>query len=305
MRVRVAVCITTYKRPNGLARLLSALNEIAFRKIDPAIVDLEIIVVDNDPASSACTICETARFSGKWPLRYYVEPRRGISYARNAAVQLSQGADYVAFIDDDEWPHQYWLDELLEVQRTYNSEVVLGPVLPYYDPTTPSWVIKGRFFERPRYPTGTSIKYGRTGNALIKASVFEQIGLFDEKFALSGGEDTHFFMRLLQTGGKIIWADDAVVYEEVPKSRSNLHWILRRAYRVGNTLALCERELLKAPTTLTFRIAKALVRIAFGVVLLPPSFLVGFHSLVKSLVYILQGMGQLSGVVGIRYAEYK
>ena len=45
----VTVCVATCQRPVGLARLLSSLEQLAV----PAGVELEIVVVDNDPERSA------------------------------------------------------------------------------------------------------------------------------------------------------------------------------------------------------------------------------------------------------------
>lgn len=304
MCVSVSICIPTYKRPNGLTRLLLSLNELTFLKTDPAALNVEVVVVDNDPSASARLICDEARRWLRWPLTYHVEPRRGIPYARNAAVRLASTADYIAFIDDDELPSTYWLDELLDVQRKYSSDAVFGPVLPVYEADTPLWVIRGRFFQRPRHVTGTALKYGASGNVLVKASVFKQIGFFDEYLALCGGEDTDFFMRLRLNGGTLTWADAAVVYEDVPRSRSNLRWILKRAYRTGTIVSLCERKM-SDPRILIVRAAKGCAWFVIGVALLLSNLCLGFHRLAWALVYIFRGIGQLCGLFGFRYNEYK
>lgn len=154
----VSICVATYQRPEGLKRLMAGLDRLIFTKLEQP--QIEIILVDNDPTCSARTFCEQFQLQFKWSLKYFSEPQRGISYERNKAVaEASDAADFILFIDDDEVPEPAWLDELLIAQQAYNADVVAGPSLPFFPvPDTPEWVVKGKFFESPRfYRSSTSI----------------------------------------------------------------------------------------------------------------------------------------------------
>lgn len=119
--MQVAVCVITYKRPIGLARLLDGLNALTFAGDPPCV---RCIIVENDESGTAATVCDEARAGFRWELESYTEPRRGIPFARNTAVARAlETADFIAFIDDDEVPEPTWLDELLRVQREYRSDV--------------------------------------------------------------------------------------------------------------------------------------------------------------------------------------
>ncbi len=109
----LAVCALTYRRPEGLARLLDGLAGLAFSGEPP---ELRIIIVDNDPDRSARAFCDERARSFPWPLEYRHEPTPGIAPARNAALEAARGADWIAFIDDDEVPEQAWLDSLIQAQ---------------------------------------------------------------------------------------------------------------------------------------------------------------------------------------------
>lgn len=301
--MRVAVCVITYKRPEGLRRLLEGLEVLKFGKVPPPA--LEIIVVDNDPAGLAC-----AEFEGAdrvYPLKCYVEPRRGIPYARNKAIAcVEDGVDFVACVDDDEVPEPGWLDELLHVQQLYDADVVAGPVLRHFDGPLPDWATKGKFFEKPRYSTGHPIKFVSTANVLVRTKMFGGTDKpFDERLALNGGEDTHFFLRMHRAGRRMVWADGAAVHELIPSSRANLGWLLRRAYRVGNSLALCEMDLYPSVSTRVVRAAKAAGRIARGLSLFAPSVIRGRHVFVKALQDVCWGAGSFAGMAGMAYEEYK
>jgi len=56
---------------------------------------------------------------------------------------------------------------------------------------------------------------------------------FDPQFALSGGEDQDFFVRLSKAGKRFAWSDEARAHGDVPDTRANLGWLLRRAYSVA------------------------------------------------------------------------
>lgn len=306
--VRVAVGIITYHRPEGLRRLIGQLDNLVFEGTAP---DLEIVIVDNDPDGSARDFCREVEPHLRWPLQYYVEPRRGIPYARNRVISCaSEDRDFVAFIDDDEVPEPSWMDDLLRVQRVYNADVVYGPVLPLFGEGAPAWVAKGGFFQhtfvRAGYRTGHSLELADTNNVLISTRVLRGMDrLFDGRFALTGGSDTHFFMRVFQAGYKLVWADSARVYEHIPNSRANARWILQRAYRLGNTRSLCELDLEPSIVGQVAPAVKGWGRIVQGLVYLPPALLRGRHELVRTLCNVCYGAGRLAGLIGLRYKEYR
>ncbi|MCU1346555.1 MAG: glycosyl transferase, partial [Acidimicrobiia bacterium] len=96
----VAICVVSFQRPVGLARLLHALAALETGRP----VSLEVIVVDNDIAGSARTVLDEFRPQAPWPLRYVRQPAQGIPHARNVAVTEAWHADFIAFMDDDEAP---------------------------------------------------------------------------------------------------------------------------------------------------------------------------------------------------------
>ena len=303
--MRIAVCIATFRRPEGLRGLLDGINRLTFVKYP--VPSIRVIVVDNDTAHSAAPVCDRFSPGSRWPVEYCLEPRRGIAQARNRAIACAgPDTDFVAFIDDDEIPEPYWLDDLLDTQRCYDADMVAGPVLPLLPEGSPHWLIRGRFFNRPRYATGQHLQFAGTGNVLIRSALFWQRGLnFNERFGLGGGEDADFSTRAVHTGLKIVWADEAIVYESVPPSRANARWILQRAYRVGNSTTWCETEMTSRTTARVIRAVKGSGRVVQGLLLSLPSLLIGRHALVKALQYVFRGAGMLAGLAGSRYEEYR
>ncbi|MFZ0962216.1 MAG: glycosyltransferase family 2 protein [Terriglobia bacterium] len=298
---QIAVCIPTYKRPEGLRRLLAAL---ATQEALPS-RQITIVVVDNEGSPQSRAICDEFASKLKYPLRYCCELRRGLSHVRNKAVEfVAEFADALAFIDDDEVPSQGWLKHLADCQQAYGADAVSGPVVPHFMSEVPQWVTAGRFFERPRYATGTLLPEARTGNALIRMEVFDRIGLFDDRFALTGGEDTDFFARLYESGGLIAWADEAIVDEWVPASRSNLRYILQRAYRAGNFIAFRTYPSQSFRQSLMYAF-RGLLRGMKGLCLLLASVTRSRSEVVKALQRVSHGAGLIAGASGMRYEQYR
>jgi succinoglycan biosynthesis protein ExoM len=300
---RVAVCVATFARPDGLSRLLDGLR--AQVVCDAA---MRVVVVDNDASGPARDACRARAADFELGLRYEVEPRRGITYARNTAVAAAgTDVDFIAMLDDDEVPGPNWLMTMLKVQAEYGAEIVAAPVVPYFPEPPPAWVVEGGFYDRTRYPTGHSLPHAHTGNVLVQRQVFEATGPFDDRFALTGGEDLQFFRRARATGARIIWADEAAVEEWVPASRANLNWLLRRSYRGGTTLGQVDLDRPDVLVARPMRLVRGMGRMVQGVLLTPVAALSPKRTvrLVRALQLIWRGAGMVAGVLGKRYEEYR
>jgi succinoglycan biosynthesis protein ExoM len=299
--MRIAICVATYKRPSLLANLIDGLSRLDVERLEGA--TLEVIIVDNDSNGSAEPVVRQTPMP--WPIRYAIESRRGIAQARNCALRLAAGADFVAFIDDDERPDPIWLTHLVSTQKKYDADVVSGPVYPAFEADVPKWIQEGPFFLPPSDPTGTLLDSCATNNALVKRGVFQAIGNFDEQFQLTGADDLHFFRRVYKEKYKIVWCADAAVSEIIGSDRGNLGWLLRRAYRGGNCQSLVEISLDNSSKTRALRTAKALVRIAQGTAEMVLAPLRGRIHATRSLRRICLGVGMITGLFRLQYQTYQ
>ena len=284
----ITVCVCTYKRPRLLKRLL---DEVGRQESDGRFT-YSIVVADNDHLQSGKEVVSNFAAASKVRVQYCVEARQNIALARNKAVENATG-DFVAFIDDDEFPAARWLLTLFEACHAYEVDGVIGPVKRYFDEQPPKWVIKGDFYERPTYPTGLIIDWtkGRTNNVLVKRSV---VGSDTQAFRpeFRTGEDQDFFRRMIDKGHKFIWCGEAVVYEVVPPIRWKRTFMLRRALLRGTVSVL-------QPTFGAVDIAKALVAIPAYTVALPVALVLGHHRFMALLVRLCDHLGTLLSALGI------
>lgn len=298
----VTVAVVTYRRPEGLRRLLGALAGQLRRDERP--YALKVLVVDNDAVGSSRPIVDEARLGGQMRIDYVIEPELGIPFARNHALHAaSPDTDVLAFVDDDEWPCEYWLDELLKVRANSGADCVWGPVAPDYEQPAARFFVRAGVFERLRLRDGARLPIAATNNVMFDWRFVIRHGIeFDVRMRFCGGSDLRFFMLNQRKGMKIAWSDRAIVHEVVPRHRMTWGWIVRRQYRIGNNFARCD--------TLDggwFRYARCLViglaLIATGVVIGPVG-LVSSKWMMKSLFFILNGAGMIGEICGRGLDEY-
>lgn len=240
----VTVAVVSYRRPEGLARLLRLLADQ--RTCSGAVPT--VLVVDNDPEGSAGPVVAAAGAG----VRYVLEPRPGISAARNAALEATT-TRVLVFVDDDEEPSPGWLRDLtgcFQADRGPGPLAgVVGPVVSAWEGEPDPWVAAGRFFDRRRLPTGTTVDVAATNNLLLDLDVVAG-RRFDGRFGLSGGSDTLFTRALTLAGARLVWCDEAVVTDVVPADRLTRGWVLKRARRSGNSHARCELALRRGSSPL-------------------------------------------------------
>ena len=210
--LKVAICVCTHNRSQGLMRLLVALQDIDLSGYNPDSV--ELIVVDNNPNPETEAICERAAPRLPIAIHYTTETRSGITYARNRALEvaLDRGADFVAFIDDDDQPQSDWLIQLLDRQAVTGADLVFGTWV--LDALMPQWARESGIFRSPvkAKHENKGGRYGLPGcastcNALVGRTIIERVGttgpVFNHTFRFSGGEDKDFFIRAHNLGARL------------------------------------------------------------------------------------------------------
>src|ERR1041385_6403593 len=100
----ITVCIYTFKRPELLRQIL---EDISVQETQNRF-SFSIVVTDNDRSESARAVVEAFRKRANIEVLYAVEPEQNIALARNRALANARG-QFVALIDDDEFPVKEWL----------------------------------------------------------------------------------------------------------------------------------------------------------------------------------------------------
>jgi glycosyltransferase involved in cell wall biosynthesis len=301
--IHIAVIIITYRRYQGLVKLLTELEQQQCHDSSRSF-HLTAIVVDNDSAGSAAASIEPFRSSKALSINYIIEANQGIPYARNAGLAaVPDDAEFFCFIDDDEWPGLTWVDELLKTQRATGADCVLGAVIPVYPESASTWLVKSKIFDSWHYADQTILKEAASNNVLISTDFIRRNRLlFEVRMRMTGGTDYLFFRQAFALGMRIVWSASAPVYEDVPKSRMTWRWIFQRQYRLGNTFSVSER-IAGTPWGLFKLALKGVARTGLGIVMLPALLFSPYYGM-RSIVHLLRGAGIVAGAYGHTHQEY-
>ncbi len=299
----ILICIITYKRPIGLNRLLKSLAE---QKIPPSF-QAKIIVVDNACQQEIKNIVCGYKTDKNFLVEYHEEPMKGIVNARNKCVSvfLDSTAEYLLFIDDDEWlKNENWIESMIFAQNKYNCEVVTSHVISVGENGTPEWATN-LLYGKNKFNEGQLLNTFYTNNVLIVRNVLENIQpAFDGRFALTGASDYHFSLKCRRKGYKIVYTN-APVIEEFPKSRATIQWFVKRGYRsgIGYTRShLFEDHFLAAVIHCS---SMALLRLLMGIKnLVIGTVLLKKQAFIEGLFRISSSLGSIIGFFGITYNEY-
>jgi succinoglycan biosynthesis protein ExoM len=299
----IDVCVATYKRPEGLARLLESLvtqdSGGRFR--------FAVRIADNDALGSAEPTVRM--FEGRGiEVSYAIEPRQSVSHARNRSVSLAKG-EFIATTDDDLLADPRWLFGLYDAAIAHGADVVHGPVISRFPAGTPAYLEDS--FRKPSPPTGSTSGYWfSTANSFFRRSLIQGVAEpFDPRCGRTGGEDTQFFNGLRDRGCKMIWSREAIVYSPLSPERATLRSLLRRRLQFGNTSARFGHDR-SGPLHLVSLTGWIVVTAGLGLLYLTGGLfsrrlrIKGLSRLAMALQLVASMIGRLAHYAGIHFEQY-
>jgi GT2 family glycosyltransferase len=239
----ISVVICTRDRPDVLRDALVSVLEVEYENYD-------LVVVDNAPTTSATKDLVTELADPR--IRYVLEPRPGLSRARNRGVAHATG-EIIAFTDDDVVVDPAWLQSIVRgFRRSDGVACVTGLVVAaqldtaaqaYFDAKV-KWSanLTTRLFDLHEHRGDDPLFPYRAGNlgaganfAVLTATAIE-LGAFDEALGAGsptrGGEDLDFFARVILAGHTLAYEPSSLVWHS---HRSELDAVRDQmfAYRCG------------------------------------------------------------------------
>ncbi len=303
MSMNLSVCIATYRRTDRLRVLL---EDLAKQTLMPD----EVVIADNDVAGSAKPVVEAFETAGSpFRLVYGIQPERNISVTRNLSVQMASGT-WLAFVDDDERAPPQWLERLMQAALVHAADGVLAPVEPQVPEDAPAWIRRGKFYDWPHLATGEVVPHShlRFGNVLLAGEPLRKLpGPFDPVFGLSTGEDGDMLMRLMERGAKVIWCDEAPVFEPVEAKRLSMRWLLQRSYSGGQhfgRLVITGRFGHRHSLRLLLEGGRWMAQLGVALVLALVSWPFSRHRAIAWLIKAWANVGKMTALFGSRYSEY-
>ena len=214
---------------------------------DPALVRRTAqAVIDQDYAGSIVLILpEGTAADQRWIRQGVKRSREVVSAPRDdacfdldsntafaIALQLRPSVEFVAVLKCGQAAPTQWLSVLMKAQQEFDADLVVGPVKAVFDEAPADWMLSGTFFDRFGLRRGPIARVSAADNLLIRASVISSClprALAPEPLS----EDSDWIDFVYKTealGFASICANDAVVFDVVPKSRMTKEWLIAKEY---------------------------------------------------------------------------
>ncbi|MEY2399662.1 MAG: hypothetical protein QOJ00_2836 [Actinomycetota bacterium] len=196
---RISVVVPTVDRVELLERTLRGLAAQDG-------VSYEAIVVHDGDARIVALLDE---WQNKLPLRPVRITERGTVPKRNAGWRAAR-APIVAFTDDDCEPAPGWLKAALAAFDDGQAalDLVQGRVDPHPEDAGVQGVFKRTIRVNEHYQGYPN------ANLVYRKSALERVNGFDEAF-WGAGEDSDLAHRVIESGGGVVYVDDALVWHAV------------------------------------------------------------------------------------------
>jgi glycosyltransferase involved in cell wall biosynthesis len=264
----IAICVTTYQRPNSLALVLES---IAAQRCQHD--KLEVVVSDDGSTDHTAEVVESFRRRASFPVQFITHSHETFQAARcrNAAA-ASTSADYLLFLDGDcVLPPQHVATHLARRQRgvAFSGDVCrmdqaasknltdglirrgdFAAVTPPAERRRLRMLdLKYRLYNLICHPTKP--RSLRSGDFSIWRADFLRVNGFDENFCGWGGEDDDLGRRLRRAGIRMqpllrwtysyhLWHPREASVPKQPKTAANAHYLTRKG-----RLTRCRNGLVK------------------------------------------------------------
>jgi glycosyltransferase involved in cell wall biosynthesis len=239
MRVSVVLCIHTTARYDAFTE---AAESVLAQRYD----DVELVLVSD--GSEAVHERMLRDYGDRENVIIHCnDENRGLLASRNVGAELATG-DVVAFIDDDAVAAEDWIERLVDAYEERNALAVGGRMVPEWVAGKPDFLpeefywlvgVTHRGFAGDEDDPG-EVRNTNGSNLSFRREVFGDLGGFATNIGgrkgeeqLQGGE-TELCARLLQEYGEGVWyVPEAEVAHKVFGYRTDLWWLLKRAFWQG------------------------------------------------------------------------
>lgn len=205
-----SVIVPTYDRPDALGCCLTALASQDYPR-----ERFEVIVVDDGSEVSPRPQVEEA--SAGLTIRILEQANAGPARARNRGARQARGK-YLAFTDDDCRPTPSWLRELGAALARAPGAIAGGRIvnaLPENPYSSASQMIADVVYAHYNNDPDHA-RFFSSNNFAIAAADYRSLGGFDERFTILACEDRELCDRWRASGGRMVYAHDAVVEHAHP-----------------------------------------------------------------------------------------
>ncbi len=246
---KIGVVTVTYNSAGFIDDFMNSMLQQTHR-------DFILYIIDN--ASSDDTLERIRHFNDPRIQTIANTDNLGVAAANNQGINLSlsQDCDFVLLINNDTIFNPDMLERLIDGASAYNCDMIV-PKITYFDPPDIIWCAGGTFtrwnfyspfhygdgqkdigqFDRPR-----RIDYCPTCCMLIKAGVFDRIGLMDEKYFVYF-DDLDFCYRAMRAGLSMYYHPEATMKHIVSGSTGGIKSPFAITYGTRNKIYFVRKHI--------------------------------------------------------------
>ena len=229
--MKVSLLIVTRGMTPAVHSLASRLGEL-LAEVHSDILTGEILIIAESPR---VVVVAPREHLGDGIALVSIPAARGLGYNHNRALEAADG-NVVVFVDDDCWPADDWLLELLAPLGDPSIHAVMGNVR-----IRPSTFL-GDSISALGFPAGGSTGFAvmfpvddegftthiSTLNCALRDDTFTRVGPFDESLVW-GGEDGELSHRITSAGLRVKFQPTALVEHDARSSLPEFsRWFFRR-----------------------------------------------------------------------------
>jgi GT2 family glycosyltransferase len=193
--------------------------------------DFILYIIDN--SSSDDTLQKISNYQNSLDLRMFIIANKenvGVASGNNQGIKraLDDGCDFVLLINNDVEFDKQLFQKLLSGLQKHQCDMVI-PKMYYYDHPQKIWCAGGYFqwwqgyqsrhygegeIDKGQYDEAKKVSYSPTCCMLIKAGVFDRIGIMDEKYFVYY-DDTDFCLRAYEKNISMYYLPTATLLHKV------------------------------------------------------------------------------------------
>lgn len=202
---KVSVIVPSYNYGHYIAACLNSV-------IAQTYLNWECIVIDNGSTDSTAEIVK-AYIKKDSRISYYYTEQKGVSFARNLAVQHCEG-DYILPLDADDKIAPTYLEKAVKILSSDATVKVVYCDAELFGSASGKWIL-------PNYSLRDMlVENSIFCSALFRKSDFNTVQGFNEEM-VEGFEDWDFWIRMLKNGGTAYKIPEALFYYHIKSGSRN------------------------------------------------------------------------------------
>ncbi len=233
--IELSIIICTYNRQEYITK---ALHSLTRQTLDNTLY--EIIIINNNSTDKTDQLCRyfLEEFQNRHTIKYAIEPKAGLSNARNKGLEIAEGG-IITYMDDDAIANEDFAQNILRTfEKNPAYDALGGKVLPVFpDGKDPEWLSKylNGMVTKVDYgnsPGDFNHKYPAGCNMSFRKELFQELGPFNSSLTIRS-DDKYMFLKLRSNNKKIVYAPDVIVHHHIDAYRLTPEYLKNQSYQIG------------------------------------------------------------------------